>query len=110
VFDAQGRLIAVVGSPGGWRIIPYVTRTIVALIDWRMNAIDAVTLAHVTARVNTIELEKAGAVVGLEAGLARLGHQTRSIDMTSGLNIIRISPNGLEGAADPRREGTVWGE
>jgi gamma-glutamyltranspeptidase / glutathione hydrolase len=110
VFDKQGQLIAIAGSPGGWRIIPYVTRTIVALIDWRMSASDAVTLTHITGRVNTIELEKAGAPVGLEAGLKRLGHQTRIIDMTSGLNIIRVTPDGLDGAADPRREGTVWGE
>jgi gamma-glutamyltranspeptidase/glutathione hydrolase len=110
IFDPQGRLKAVVGSPGGWRIIPYVTRTVIALVDWRMSAADAVTLTHVTGRVNTIELEKSGAPVGLEAGLKRLGHQTRTIDMTSGLNVIRVAPDGLDGAADPRREGTVWSE
>jgi gamma-glutamyltranspeptidase/glutathione hydrolase len=110
VFDPKGRLMAVVGSPGGWRIIPYVTRTVVALIDWRMDAKAAVSFAHITGRGKNVELEKGAAPEGLEAGLKLLGHQTRVIDMTSGLNIIRVSARGLDGAADPRREGTVWGE
>jgi gamma-glutamyltranspeptidase / glutathione hydrolase len=110
VFDPKGRLMAVVGSPGGWRIIPYVTRTVVALIDWRMEAMAAVTLVHVTGRGKNVEVEKGAAPEALEPGLKLLGHQTRVIDMTSGLNIIRVTPKGLDGAADPRREGTVWGE
>lgn len=110
VFVPNGRLKAVVGSPGGWRIIPYVTRTVVALIDWNMDAAAAVALVHVTGRGKNVELEKSAAPDGLEAGLKLLGHQVRVIDMNSGLNIIRAGRNGLDGAADPRREGTVWGE
>lgn len=110
VFDPQGRLMAVVGSPGGWRIIAYVTRTVVALIDWRMDAMSAVRLVHMTGRGKNVEIEKALAPEGLEAGLKLLGHQIRVIDMNSGLNIIRVTNGGLDGAADPRREGTVWSE
>lgn len=110
VFDPKGRLAAVLGSPGGWRIITYVTRTVTALIDWRMDAMRAVTFVHVTGRGKNVELEKGAAPAGLEAGLNLLGHQTRVIDMASGLNIIRVTSKGLDGAADPRREGTVWGE
>ena len=29
--------------------------------------------------------------------------------LTSGLSLIKVVPGGLEGAADPRREGTVAG-
>jgi gamma-glutamyltranspeptidase / glutathione hydrolase len=110
VFDEKGRLKAVIGSPGGWRIIAYATRTVVALIDWQMDAISAVKLFHVTGRGKTVELEKGFAPEGLDAGLKSLGHQTRILDMTSGLNIILVTKEGLDGAADPRREGTVWGE
>jgi gamma-glutamyltranspeptidase/glutathione hydrolase len=110
VFDPKGRLKAIVGSPGGWRIIPYVARTVVALIDWQMNAGDAVALRHVTGRGKNVELEKGAAPANLEAELKLLGHQIRVIDMNSGLNIIRIDAKGLDGAADLRREGTVWGE
>jgi gamma-glutamyltranspeptidase/glutathione hydrolase len=31
-------------------------------------------------------------------------------DLDSGLHVIRIRPDGLSGAADKRREGTVLGD
>jgi gamma-glutamyltranspeptidase/glutathione hydrolase len=110
VFGPDGRLKAVAGSPGGWRIIAYVTRTMMALIDWEMSATEAVSLIHVTARGQTIDLERDRITPGLEAGMSARGHKVRLSDLNSGLNIIRITPQGFDGAADPRREGTVWGE
>jgi len=38
------------------------------------------------------------------------GHRIRPDLMTSGLHIIVRRDNGLEGAADPRREGVALGE
>src|SRR6185312_159461 len=38
VLDAAGRVRAVLGSPGGGRIIQYVLKALVALIDWEMDA------------------------------------------------------------------------
>ena len=38
VFDAEGRPWAALGSPGGSRIILYVVKTLVALIDWKLDA------------------------------------------------------------------------
>src|SRR5690606_37250811 len=37
VFDENGRLVMVIGSPGGARIIEYVLQTIVAVLDWNMD-------------------------------------------------------------------------
>ena len=37
VFDDGGRLRLVVGSPGGSRIICYVAKTLVAVIDWKLD-------------------------------------------------------------------------
>ena len=48
----------------------------------------------------------------LRRGVARLkamGHEVRAIDMTSGLQGIRRVKGGLEGGADPRREGVARG-
>ena len=44
VFDEQGRPWAVLGSPGGSRIILYVVKTLVALIDWKLDAQQAASL------------------------------------------------------------------
>ncbi|HAJ48350.1 MAG TPA: gamma-glutamyltransferase [Alphaproteobacteria bacterium] len=110
VFAPNGSLKAIVGSPGGWRIITYVTRTIMGLIDWRMDAKSAVALIHVTGRNKTLEVEAGRAEPALIEALTAKGHTVKSQEMMSGLNIIRLAPEGLDGAADPRREGSVWGE
>ena len=38
VFGADGRPWAALGSPGGTRIILYVVKALVALIDWKLDA------------------------------------------------------------------------
>ena len=51
VFDADGRLRVLIGSPGGTRIINYVTQALLGVLDWERNiqeAIDAVAYPHLT--------------------------------------------------------------
>ena len=50
VFRPDGTLRAVVGSPGGSRIINYVAQAIIAMIDWEMDAQAAVSMGHVVNR------------------------------------------------------------
>jgi gamma-glutamyltranspeptidase/glutathione hydrolase len=38
-----------------------------------------------------------------------MGHDARAIDMPSGVQAIRRTKSGWEGAADPRREGLARG-
>ena len=42
VFDTARNVEAVLGSPGGSRIILYVVKTLIALIDWGLDAQQAV--------------------------------------------------------------------
>ena len=39
-----------------------------------------------------------------------MGHTVRRTDLTSGEHIIAVTPDGLEGGADPRREGVALGD
>jgi gamma-glutamyltranspeptidase/glutathione hydrolase len=39
-----------------------------------------------------------------------MGHAVRRVALTSGEHIIAITPEGLEGGADPRREGVALGD
>jgi gamma-glutamyltranspeptidase/glutathione hydrolase len=50
VFDDAGKPWAVLGSPGGSRIILYVVKTLVALIDWKLDAQAAVSLMNFGSR------------------------------------------------------------
>ncbi|WP_324132486.1 gamma-glutamyltransferase [Bosea sp. (in: a-proteobacteria)] len=110
VFDAFGRLYAVVGSPGGSQIIGYVARTLVALLDWKMDPQAAVDLGNFGSRNGPTELEKGTEAEGWKAALEAKGHEIRLIDMTSGIQAIVKTPEGFIGGADGRREGVAIGD
>ncbi len=110
VFDPQGRLYAVLGSPGGGRIINYVARALTALIDWRLPPGEVVALPHLGSRNGPTELERGTAAESLAVTLEEIGHAVKLEDMTSGLHLIVRDAKGWLGAADPRREGEAAGE
>ena len=111
VFDAQGKLKAALGSPGGTRIILYVTKTIVALLDWNMSPQQATALINFGSRNRGVfELEAGPEADAIVNALRTRGHRVRISPMTSGMHIIVAGPDGLEGGADPRREGAARGD
>lgn len=110
VFDAFGRLYAVVGSPGGSQIIPYVARTLIALLDWKLDPQRAVDLANFGSRNGPTELEAGSEAEGWKAALEAKGHQVRVVDMNSGIQAIVKTPEGYLGGADGRREGVAIGD
>jgi gamma-glutamyltranspeptidase/glutathione hydrolase len=109
VLDRDGNLIAVLGSPGGSMIIPYVAEAVIALLDWRLSPGAAAALPHVANRNGTTDLEAGTAAEALAPDLRALGHDVRVTEMTSGLHIILIHGQ-LIGGADPRREGVALGD
>ena len=110
VFDAGGRLHAVLGSPGGSRIINYVARSLTALLDGRLAPADVVALPHVGNRNGATEIERGRVGDGLATELERRGHEVRRVEMTSGLNLVVRGDGGWIGAVDPRREGVARGD
>lgn len=110
VFDAFGRLYAVTGSPGGSQIIGYVAKTLVALLDWKMDPQAAVDLGNFGSRNGPTELEKGTEAESWKAALEAKGHEVRLIEMTSGIQAIVKAPAGYLGGADGRREGVAIGD
>jgi len=110
VFDAFGRLYAVVGSPGGSQIIGFVAKTLVALLDWKMDPQAAVDLANFGSRNGPTELEAGTEAEPWKAALEAKGHEVRLLDMTSGIQAIVKTPEGFVGGADGRREGVAIGD
>ena len=109
VFDDKGQLLAVLGSPGGSRIINYVARSLLALLDGDMDPAAMLALGHVGNRNGVTEVEQGRIGQGLVLELARRGHDVRPLDMTSGLHVIVRRGGRWLGAADPRREGVARG-
>ncbi len=106
----DGKPVFALGSPGGSNIIPYVAKTIVALIDWKMDISRAVALPHLTNRFGTYDLEAGTTALSLAKDLEALGYKTAEKEQNSGLHGIAISPAGIDGGADPRREGIAVGD
>ncbi len=107
VLDREGRFVMAVGSPGGSRIIGYTAKAVIAALDWNLSMQAAVALPNFVNRNGATDLEEGTAVAAAQAALEALGHKVNVIGMTSGLHGIRQVGAGLEGGADPRREGVV---
>lgn len=111
VFDRNsGELVATIGSPGGSQIIEYVNKSLVGLLDWKLNPQDAISLGNFGSRNVDTELEAGRFSPALVQQLQDRGHKVALIEMTSGTQIIMRSKDGWVGGADPRREGTALGD
>ncbi|MCB1761086.1 MAG: gamma-glutamyltransferase [Gammaproteobacteria bacterium] len=110
VFDGDGRLRMLIGSPGGSRIINYVAKTMLGVLEWKLDIQSAISLPHYVNRNGTTDLEQHTAAVDLQPGLEALGHKVSVRDLNSGLHGIVITDEGLQGGADPRRVGQVLGK
>ena len=67
----------------------------------------AIELPHLVNRFGTYDLEAGSDAETMKTGLENIGYEVNIRDLNSGLHGISISEEGLEGGADPRREGVV---
>ncbi len=109
VLGADGNPLILIGSPGGSRIIGYVAQALVAMLDWGLDAQQALDLGHVVNRNGPTDLEADTAAAGLKDGLETLGHTVNVIELNSGLHAIQRRDGTWIGGADPRREGGAVG-
>ena len=108
--SGDGALRYVLGSPGGPAIILFNIKTIVGLVDWRLDPTQASALANFGGTEGPVLVESGPKLDQLAASLTAMGHDVRRMELTSGEHIIAVSPGGLEGGADPRREGVALGD
>jgi gamma-glutamyltranspeptidase/glutathione hydrolase len=106
----DGKPLYALGSPGGSSIIPYVATTLIGLIDWKLDMQAAISMPHMLNRFGTYELEAGTKAEEFAEDLKALGFETKIGDLNSGLHGIAVTPDGLVGGADPRREGVALGE
>lgn len=109
VFAPDGKLFMVTGSPGGNSIIAYVSKTLVGVLEWGKTAQEAVALPNIIARGDSVgvEIDIAGGPEAAEA-LRDMGYTVEErTGENSGLHVIIVRDEGLEGGADPRREGVA---
>jgi len=128
VFTRDGKPAFVAGTPGGASIIGTTTQAVMAMVDFGLDPQQAANQAHFqnnnTGSTTLESLFPDGAapvgatgsigpfdVRSLIPPLTALGWNIPSSPavLTSGLNLIKLVPGGLEGGTDPRREGLAAG-
>ena len=110
----EGKPVAVLGSPGGVRIISSVVQVISKLIDHGMDIESAVNSPRFGDDIQDEIIYESRIPEEIAAALQAMGHKTRAYtdwDRVMGaVNSVAILPNGtLAGAADPRRDGLAVG-
>jgi gamma-glutamyltranspeptidase/glutathione hydrolase len=111
VFDkATGQLLMSAGSPGGALIIHFTAKTLYGVLNWGLDAQQAIDLPNFGSLDGPAILEdKRFPAATLESLRAR-GTEVRERKMTSGIQAIQRTATGYFGGADPRREGVVLGD
>ena len=114
VFDRDGKLLMVAGSPGGPVIIHYVAKVLTGALAWDLpvqQAVDLPNFGHFNG--GALIVERGALTAAQLADLRGRGHNVVETDLTSGLQVLmRVDgeQGGWAGGADPRREGVVKGE
>jgi len=138
VFNADGEVEIVTGSPGGSRIIGYTAQSVMNMVDFGLDPQQAINVPHFMNRNGRtdIEIPIPGVTLdydtdALKAALEARGHSVGVIEQTSGLSIVQVledkskskksrkskksnkskkrSKTSLIGGADLRRDGFVAG-
>lgn len=108
VFDPEGDLFLVTGSPGGGRIPNIVTQLIINTVQYGMNIAEATHAPRIHQQWRTPEL-------GVEPGvspdtirlLRLLGHDVVEHQTMGSTQSVMIKDGYIYGAADPRRPGAA---
>jgi gamma-glutamyltranspeptidase/glutathione hydrolase len=109
VYDSRGRVFMVTGSMFGPTIINQVVKTIVGVIDWKLDPQAAVELPNFGNRNGPTELERGTPAAALAPKLEALGHRTQQVGSNGGAQVIVRTPHGWAGGSDPRRDGIAKG-
>lgn len=97
VYDAQGRIVLVIGAAGGPTIPVTVTRAIIGVLDFGLGAQDALALPFAMAFGDTLLIEEGSALEIMKDELTARGHKS-----------IRVGPAPIKANALGRRADDTW--
>lgn len=112
IVTQNNRLKMATGAPGGSTIITTVLQVILNVLAYNMNAGEAVSAPRIHHQwlPDELRIQPFGLDTATIAELKRRGHKVEQRSPWGNANAIVVTPdNKLEGAADPRGEGSPSG-
>jgi gamma-glutamyltranspeptidase/glutathione hydrolase len=109
VLDAQGKVDLVLGAAGGSRIITTVFQELSNALDFGMSPADAVRAPRVHQQdlPDVIQVEPHGLPEATRKALEAMGHATKEVEHIADAPAVGRSLGLWEGAAEPRRDGSL---
>ncbi len=104
ILEKDGRLFAVIGSPGGRTIINTVLQVVLNVIDFEMNIQEAVNAPRIHHQwlPDVLRVEEAGLDAALRSRLEALGHTVDTRSRQGTAHSILMHDGRINGAPDPR--------
>lgn len=109
VTGPEGEVRLVIGSRGGGRIIDYVAKVLVGVLDWNLSIQQAIELPNIVNQGETLEIEAGKVPEDVIDRLEAMGHDVDVDTLMSGLHGIERHADGWRGGTDPRVDGGVAG-
>jgi len=106
VYGPDGKVVLAVGSAGGKRIIMHVTKMLIGVLDWGLDAKSAMELPNLFFGQQGVLIENNDAGEAIAAKMKPFGYSFTATDLGSKLNAVERVGDGWRGAADPRGPGT----
>ncbi|WP_295319833.1 gamma-glutamyltransferase [uncultured Sphingopyxis sp.] len=106
VYGPDGKVVLAVGSAGGKRIIMHVTKVLIGVLDWGLDAKAAMELPNLFFGRDGVLIEDNAAGQAIAAKMKPFGYSFTATGLGSKLNAVERTAAGWRGAADPRGPGS----
>lgn len=110
VYNPDGSVRIAIGAAGGSTIIAQISKALIAVLDWKMPAQDAIALGLLYAPQQMAIAEQGTQLDAMVPALRALGEQVTIAPLGLKANAIERVGGRWIGAADPRSEGVAIGE
>ena len=110
VFEGD-RPVLTLGAPGASWIGPGVLQVVLNVLDWGMGIQEAIISPRIVATSNVIDISNR-VLKRSERALCEMGYEVRRTHVSyafAGVHAITMWPEGIEGGADPQRDGMAVG-
>jgi gamma-glutamyltranspeptidase/glutathione hydrolase len=107
VYGPDGEVRIAIGAAGGSTIIAQVAKALIAVLDWKMSAQDAIALGLIYTPGPGGVVEQGTQLEPMLPALAQLGERLRPVPLGLKANAVERVGGRWVGGADPRSEGVA---